>query len=86
MTNLFIDIPQSLLDRIKSAADQNGRSVGEELRALLESRFSAKEVRLVRSDETKAEALRRIRERWKDIPETTPEEVQSWFRKGRGPA
>lgn len=84
MANLTItNLPESLVERIKSAADQNGRSVEQELRILLESRFSSKALRPVRSDEAKAEALRRIRERWKDLPETTAEEVQSWLQKGR---
>lgn len=84
MANLTIpDLPESLIERIKSAADQNGRSVEQELRVLLESRFSAKTLRPVRSDKAKTEALNRIRERWKDLPETTVEEVRGWLQKGR---
>jgi plasmid stability protein len=84
MANLTIpNLPESLVERIKSAAAEHGRSVEQELRVLLESRFSAKTLRPARSDKAKTEALRRIRERWKDLPETTAEEVQSWLQKGR---
>jgi hypothetical protein len=55
----------------------------QELCALIESRFAGKEQRPVRSDESKAEVLRRIRERWKDLPETTPEEIDRWRKEGR---
>lgn len=84
MANLTIpNLPESLIERIRSAAAEHGRSVEQELRVLLESRFSAKTLRPVPSDKAKTEALRRIRERWKDLPETTVEEVQSWLQKGR---
>lgn len=84
MANLTIpNLPESLVERIRTSAAEHGRSVEQELRVLLESRFSAKIVRPVRSDKAKTEALRRIRERWKDLPETTVEEVQSWLQKGR---
>jgi plasmid stability protein len=77
------NVPENLVERIQSAADHNRRSMEQELRALIESRFAGKEPRTVRSDESKDEALRRIRERWKDLPETTPEEVDRWRKEGR---
>lgn len=85
MANLTIpNVPESLVERIKSAATEHGRSVEQELRVLLESRFSAKALKpAARADEAKAEAMNRIRERWKDLPETSAEEVQGWLQKGR---
>lgn len=45
--------------------------------------MASKEQIPVRSDESRDEALRRIRERWKDLPETTPEEIDRWLKEGR---
>ncbi len=56
-------------------------SVHQELRALIESRFTGKELIPVRSDESRDEALKRIRARWKDLPETKLEEVARWLNK-----
>ena len=44
-----------------------------------EASMASKEQIPVRSDESKSEALKRIRERWQDLPETKPEEVDKWL-------
>ncbi|MGH7487283.1 MAG: FitA-like ribbon-helix-helix domain-containing protein [bacterium] len=75
------NVPENLVNRIQSEADHNRRSMEQELHALIESRFAGKIP--VRSDESKGEALRRIRERWKDLPETEPEEIDRWLKEGR---
>jgi plasmid stability protein len=66
------NLPDDVVERIKNAAAQKGHSMEQEVRELLETRFQAKN-----------EALRRIRERWKDLPETTPEEIERWIETGR---
>jgi plasmid stability protein len=66
------NVPDDVVERIKNAAAQKGHSMEQEVRELLEARFQAKN-----------EALRRIRERWKDLPQTTPEEVEHWIETGR---
>ncbi|HYO12370.1 MAG TPA: hypothetical protein VE685_04140 [Thermoanaerobaculia bacterium] len=69
------DVPDDVIQRLKSDAERRGRSLEEELRSLIESQY--------RTREEKKEALARIRERWKDLPETTPEEVKAWIKQGR---
>ena len=66
------NVPDDVVERIKNAAAQRGHSMEQEVRELIETRFQAKN-----------EALRRIRERWKDLPETTPEEIERWIETGR---
>lgn len=77
------NVPENLVERIQSTANQNRRSMEQELRALIESRFAGKEKVSVRSEGSKDEALRRIRERWKDLPETKPKEIEEWLKEGR---
>ena len=77
------NIPEDLVERIQSAADHNRRSMEQEFRALIESRFTGSEQVPAHSDESKEKALKRIRERWKDLPETTPEEIDRWLKEGR---
>ncbi|HYX24127.1 MAG TPA: hypothetical protein VFC23_08250, partial [Thermoanaerobaculia bacterium] len=78
------NVPENLVERIRSAADHNRRSMEQELRALIESRFAGKGQQIpARSDNSKEEALRRIRERWKDLPETTADEIDRWRKEGR---
>jgi len=77
------NVPENLVQRIQSTADHNRRSMEQELRALIESRFAGKEQGPARSEGSKDEALRRIRERWKDLPETKPEEIEEWLKEGR---
>ena len=76
------NVPENLVERIQSTADRNRRSMEQELRAMIESRFAGKEQVPARS-EVSNEALRRIRERWKDLPETKPEEIEKWLKEGR---
>jgi plasmid stability protein len=66
------NVPDDVVERIKNAAAHKGHSMEQEVRELIESRYEAKN-----------EALRRIRESWKDLPETTPEEIQRWIETGR---
>jgi antitoxin FitA len=66
------NIPDDVVERLKKAALNNGRSMEQEVRTLIESRYRAKE-----------EVLRRIEERWKDLPKASPEEIDSWIREGR---
>jgi plasmid stability protein len=66
------NIPGNVIERLKKAAVTNGRSKEQEVRTLIESRYRAKE-----------EVLRRIEERWKNLPKASPKEIESWIREGR---
>jgi plasmid stability protein len=66
------NVPESVADRLKEVAAQQGRSMEEEVRLLLQERYVKKE-----------EILRRIEERWRDLPKASSEEVEKWIREGR---
>lgn len=66
------NLPDDLVDRLKEAAAAHNRSMEQEVRELLEQRYA-----------TKDEVLERVRKRWEVLPETTPEEVESWRQEGR---
>lgn len=66
------NLSDGVIERLKSTAAHNGRSMEQEVRELIESRY-----------EPKNKALMRIRESWKNLPETTPEEVDRWIETGR---
>jgi antitoxin FitA len=66
------NVPDEVVERLKKAASIQGRSMEQEVRLLLESRYRNREA-----------VLRRIEERWKDLPKASPEEVESWIREGR---
>jgi hypothetical protein len=65
-------VPEPVVERLKEVAAQRGRSMEEEVRLLLQERYVKKE-----------EILRRIEERWRDLPKVSSDEVESWIREGR---
>ena len=71
------DLPDELMERLQVDASSHGHSVDEEIQQILQERYSH-ELR-----ERKREALERIRSRWQEIPETSPEEISSWIEMGR---
>ena len=66
------NLPDDVVERIKLRAKNNGRSMEQELRELLISHY-----------ETRENILRRIEERWVELPKTTKEEIDSWQDVGR---
>lgn len=73
MANLTVrQVPDELVERLKDAARRNGRSMEQELRALLQERFGSR-----------AEVLARIRHRWKELPDVTQTEADEWIRQAR---
>lgn len=61
------NLPEELVERLKSAARENGRSMEQEVRTLLQRRYASR-----------GQVLRRIRERWEGLPAVTPEEAERW--------
>ncbi|HHO56623.1 MAG TPA: Arc family DNA-binding protein [Trueperaceae bacterium] len=66
------NLPDDVVERIKLRAKNRGRSMEQELRELLISHY-----------ETRENILRRIEERWVELPKTTKEEIDSWQDVGR---
>lgn len=66
------NVPEAVVERLKSSATQNGRSMEQELRLLIETRYRDRD-----------EILRRIEARWKGLPKATAEEIDRWIRDGR---
>jgi len=66
------NVPEDVVERIKNAAAHQGRSMEQEVRLVLESRYRSK-----------GDILRRIEERWQELPKASPEEVEAWIREGR---
>jgi plasmid stability protein len=62
------NVPEDLVERIRSVAVRNDRSVEQEVRLLIIERFGGKDEAPVPPQGSKEEALIRIRERWKDPP------------------
>ncbi|HYU32560.1 MAG TPA: Arc family DNA-binding protein [Thermoanaerobaculia bacterium] len=71
------DLPDELLERLKVDASSHGRSLDEEIQQILRERYS-QELR-----ERKLQVLERIRSRWQEIAETSPEEISAWIEMGR---
>ncbi|MFP4181379.1 FitA-like ribbon-helix-helix domain-containing protein [Thiohalospira sp.] len=66
------NLPDDLIDRMKETAAAHNRSMEQEVRELLERNYAPRE-----------EVLDRVRERWQELPETTPEETDHWRDEGR---
>lgn len=66
------NVPDDVVERIKNVAAHQGHSMEQEVRLVLESRYRSK-----------GDILRRIEERWQELPKASPEEVEAWIREGR---
>ncbi len=66
------NLPEKLVNRLKAAAKQRGRSMEQEVRELLQARYAAR-----------SEILSRVRKRWETLPETTADEASRWRAEGR---
>ncbi|MEO0374938.1 MAG: hypothetical protein AAF329_10005 [Cyanobacteria bacterium P01_A01_bin.17] len=60
------------MQRIKTRAAANKRSMEQEVRQLLETRYASRKV-----------VVDRICERWSTLPETVSDEVDQWRETGR---
>lgn len=66
------NVPDEVVDRIKSSAEMAGRSMEQEVRALLEARYASRKA-----------VLSRIRARWPDLPRVKRSDVDHWKARGR---
>ena len=66
------NVPDDLVGRLKKVAAQQGRSMEQEVRLLLETRYAER-----------SELLERIRSRWDLSRVPTPGEIHSWRSTGR---
>lgn len=81
MPKLTLELPDETYRRLSTDAQRHGRSVEEEAQAVVLDRFPISE-----QAESREELLRRIRERWKEMPESppvSPEEMKEWINYGR---
>jgi hypothetical protein len=73
MANLTIrNLPDDLVQRIKTVAATKGHSMEQEIRESLEIRYA-----------TRLNVISRIRQRWQALPTNTPDEVEQWRTVGR---
>lgn len=66
------NLADDLIDRLKRSASSHGRSMEQEVRELLRSRYPKR-----------SEVLSRVRERWSELPELHADEVTRWRDEGR---
>lgn len=66
------NLPDDLVDRLKETAARHGRSMEQEVRLLLQTRYTER-----------SELLGKVRGRWDDAVAPTPDEVQHWREIGR---
>lgn len=66
------NLPDDLVQRIKTRAAAKGCSMEQEVRQLLETRYASRQT-----------VIGRICERWSTLPKTTAEEVNQWRTVGR---
>ncbi len=65
-------LPDEVIKGVKASAELHQHSMEQEIRELLQRRYGPR-----------SEVLRRIRERWKELPRTDVDEVEQWRQKGR---
>ena len=61
------NLPDDLIERLKTAAQRSGRSMEAEVRELLRRKYAARSA-----------IARRIRERWSELPDTSSGEAKQW--------
>ncbi len=66
------NLPVRVVSRLKRVAAMHDRSMEQEVRDILLDRFA-----------DRRETVKRIRESWKGMPETSAEEVDRWIEHGR---
>ena len=65
-------LPEEVIQAVKASAELHQHSMEQEIRELLLNRYGPR-----------SEVLRRIRERWEELPRTGADEVERWRQKGR---
>ena len=65
-------VPRAVVERLKKAAAQSGRSMEQEVRELLEQRYARRE-----------DLLKAIRGSWQVMPPSSAKEVARWIETGR---
>jgi plasmid stability protein len=66
------NVPDELVERIKEVASAQGRSMEQEVRELLASRYADRQ-----------QVMSRVRERWATLPATSAARVKQWRASGR---
>ena len=66
------DLPDELVERLKSVARSHGHSMEQEVRSLLEARYAPR-----------ATVIARIQDRWAELPEIQAEDLDAWLAEGR---
>lgn len=66
------NLDPDVLDRIRRIAKLRGVSMEQEIRTALETKYPSKDALACM-----------VRERWKELPDTTAEEIQAWKAEGR---
>jgi hypothetical protein len=66
------NLSEDVIKGVKASAELHQHSMEQEIRELLRRRYGPR-----------SEILRRIRERWKELPRTESDEVEQWRQKGR---
>lgn len=66
------NLPDELIRRVKTVAEYNRHSMEQEVRELLQRRYSPKD-----------EVLARVRNRWDSIPAASADELEQWRDEGR---
>ena len=66
------NLPDEVVDRIKTAATHQGRSMEQEVRDVLLRRYASRN-----------EVVRRIRQRWEELPATAASDVKRWRKANR---
>ncbi|MGI9280857.1 MAG: FitA-like ribbon-helix-helix domain-containing protein [Endozoicomonas sp.] len=66
------NLPADLIDRLKASAKASNRSMEQEVRELLETRYQQKSL-----------VIRAIKDSWDELPETPAESMDVWRHEGR---
>ena len=66
------NLSKELVERLKEVAKRRGKSMEQEVRELLESRYKSR-----------AEILERVEKRWEELDAPQASEVESWLEVGR---
>ena len=66
------NLPDEVIEAAKASAELHHRSMEQEIRELLRRRYGPR-----------SEVLRRIRDRWRELPRTEAEEIEQWRQTGR---
>lgn len=65
-------VPRAVVERLKKAAAQSGRSMEQEVRELLAQRYARRE-----------DLLQAIRRSWRELPPSSAKEAARWIEAGR---